>query len=103
MGNGIRVGSSGVYRDEVLIYRNSGGSLDVINRLELDDYLKGVIPFEGNPKWALESLKAQAVVSRTFALTKMLARRAEEYDVSSGFTSQVYAGKQIEVTLVLAS
>jgi stage II sporulation protein D len=62
----------------------------------LDDYLKGVIPFEGNPKWAPESLKAQAVVSRTFALTKMLARRGEEYDVSAGFMSQVYAGKQIE-------
>ena len=95
-GNGIRVGQSGVYRDEVLIYRNSGGSLDVINRLPLDDYLKGVIPFEGNPAWAFESLKAQAVVSRTFALTKILARPKEEYDVSSGMTSQVYAGKEIE-------
>jgi stage II sporulation protein D len=96
IGNGIRVGSSGVYRDVVLIYRNSKGSLDVINRLELDDYLKGVIPFEGNPKWALESLKAQAIVSRTFALTKVLARQEEEYDVSAGYMSQVYAGKQIE-------
>ncbi len=96
MGNGIRVGASGVYRDEVLIYKNSKGSLDVISRLELEDYLKSVIPFEGNPKWALESLKAQAIVSRTFALTKMLARREEEYDVSAGFMSQVYAGKQIE-------
>jgi stage II sporulation protein D len=96
MGSGIRVGSSGVYRDEVLIYRNSKGSLDVINRLQLDDYLKGVIPFEGNPKWALESLKAQAIVSRTFALTRMLARQKEEYDVSSNFMSQVYAGKEIE-------
>ena len=96
IGNGIRVGSSGVFRDEVLIYRNSKGSLDVINRLELDDYLKGVVPFEGNPNWTLESLKAQAVVSRTFALTKMIARQKEEYDVSDGITSQVYAGKQIE-------
>ncbi len=96
MGNGIRVGSSGVYRDEVLIYKNSKGSLDVISRLELEDYLKSVIPFEGNPKWALESLKAQAVVSRTFALTKMILRRNEEYDVSAGVMSQVYAGKQIE-------
>lgn len=96
MGSGIRVGASGIYRDEVLIYRNSEGSLDVISRLGLEDYLKSVIPFEGNPSWALESLKAQAVVSRTFALTKMLARQKEEYDVSSGVMSQVYAGKQIE-------
>ncbi|MDD5226518.1 MAG: SpoIID/LytB domain-containing protein, partial [Candidatus Omnitrophica bacterium] len=96
IGSGIRVGASGVYRDEVLICRNSHGSLDVISRLKLDDYLKSVIPFEGNPAWALESLKAQAVVSRTFALTKMLIRQKEEYDVSAGVTSQVYAGKQIE-------
>ena len=96
MGHGIRVGSSGVYRDEVLIYRNSRGSLDVINRLGLDDYLKGVIPFEGNPSWALESLKAQAVASRSFALSKMIAQRNEEYDVTAGVMSQVYAGKQIE-------
>ena len=95
-GNGIRVGASGVYRDVVLIYKNSKGSLDVINRLGLDDYLKGVIPFEGNPAWTLESLKAQAVASRTFALTKMIARQKEEYDVSSGMISQVYAGKGIE-------
>lgn len=95
-GNGVRVGSSGVYRNEVLIYRNLKGSLDVINRLKLEDYLKGVIPFEGNPSWTLESLKAQTVASRTFALTKMITRQKEEYDVSAGVTSQVYAGKQIE-------
>ncbi len=96
IGHGIRVGASGVYRDEVFIYKNDRGTLDVINRLNLDDYLKGVIPFEGNPAWTLESLKAQAVVSRTFALTKMIARRGLEYDVSSGMMSQVYIGKQIE-------
>lgn len=96
LGHGIRVGNSGVYRDAVLIYKNSKGTLDVINRLELDDYLKGVIPFEGNPSWAVESLKAQAIASRTFALTRMIARHGEEYDVSSGIMSQVYAGKQIE-------
>lgn len=96
LGNGIRVGSSGVYRDEVLIYRNPKGSLDVINRLSLDDYLKGVIPFEGNPNWSLESLKAQAIASRTFALSKMIVQRDGEYDVTAGVMSQVYAGKQIE-------
>jgi len=96
MGNGIRVGASGVYRDAVLIYKNSKGKLDVVNKLGLDDYLKGVIPFEGNPTWTLESLKAQTVASRTFALTRVIARQKEEYDVSSGVISQVYAGKEIE-------
>ncbi len=94
--NGIRIGSSGVYRDEILIYKNADGKLDVVNRLGLDDYLKGVLPFEGNPEWTIETLKAQAVASRTFALTRMIDRQNKEYDVTSGVTSQVYAGKQIE-------
>ncbi|HNX68679.1 MAG TPA: SpoIID/LytB domain-containing protein [Candidatus Omnitrophota bacterium] len=95
-GSGVRVSRIGLFRDMVLIYRNEKGSLDLINKAELEDYLKGVLPFEGNPKWSAESLKAQAVVSRTFALFKMLGRQSDEYDVSSGMNSQVYAGKRIE-------
>lgn len=95
-GNSIRIGHTGVFREGVLLYKNSKGNLDVINELKLDDYLKGVLPFEGNPQWSYESLKAQAVASRTFALFKMIERRQEEYDVSSGMYSQVYAGRNIE-------
>ena len=96
VGNGIRVSGTGLFGDTILFYKNSKGSLDVINELDLDDYLKGVVPFEGNPQWSLESLKAQAVVSRTFAFTRMIERHDQEYDVMSGVFSQVYAGKKIE-------
>lgn len=96
MKNSIRVGGKGVFRDIILVYKNANGKLDVINELDLEDYLKGVLPFEGNPQWPLESLKTQAVASRTFALTRMIERRGEEYDVHAGVFSQVYAGKQIE-------
>lgn len=92
----IRLGRVGIFRDTILIYKNSNGKIDVVNQVELDDYLKGVLPFEANPQWAYESLKAQAVVSRTFAFFKMLERQKEIYDVSSGMYSQVYAGKHIE-------
>ncbi|MBU9889527.1 MAG: SpoIID/LytB domain-containing protein, partial [Candidatus Omnitrophica bacterium] len=95
-GAGIRVGQVGVFRDTVFVYKNSAGKLDIINELKIDDYLKGVVPFEGNPKWSMESLKAQAIVSRTFALTRMMERHGQEYDVMSGVFSQVYAGKKIE-------
>ncbi len=96
VGNGVRVSNTGLFGDTILFYKNAKGSLDVINELDLDDYLKGVIPFEGNPQWSLESLKAQAVASRTFALTRMIERHDEEYDVMAGVFSQVYAGKRIE-------
>ncbi len=94
--NSIRVGGKGLYRDMILICKNPKGKLDIVNKLDLDDYLKSVIPFEGNPQWSLEALKTQAVVSRTFALTRMIERQKEEYDVSSGVLSQVYVGRNIE-------
>lgn len=94
--HGIRIGNLGVYGDTVTIRRVSGNKVEVINRIPVDDYLKGVIPFEANPAWSLEALKAQAVASRTYAVFKMIERINEDYDVSSGVYSQVYSGKKIE-------
>ncbi len=95
-GGGIQISRAGLYGDMILLYKNSKNKLNIINELQLENYLKSVIAFEANPKWAPEALKAQAVVSRTFALFKMLERQNEEYDVSSGVFSQVYTGKKIE-------
>lgn len=95
-GGGIRVGGTGLYGDMILLHKNSKGQLDVINEISVEDYLKGVIPFEANPLWAIESLKAQVVAARSYAFFKMLERVNEPYDVTSGIYSQVYMGKRIE-------
>jgi len=39
-----------------------------INEVYMEDYLKGVVPFESYESWNIEALKAQAVASRTYAL-----------------------------------
>jgi stage II sporulation protein D len=95
-GGSIRVGGKGHYGDTVLLYKNSKGGLDVINEVPLEDYLKSVIPFEANPLWPSEALKAQVVASRSYALLRMIDMVHAPYDVSSGVFSQVYVGKQIE-------
>lgn len=79
-----------------LIFLPSEGKLTVINELRLEDYLKGVLPWEANPEWHAEALKAQAVVSRTYALFRAIERRYDPYDLSSGVMSQVYKGRSIE-------
>lgn len=66
---------------------------DVVNKMPLEDYLKGVLPGEMNPRWPEEALKAQAVASRTYALFKMIEHREDRYDVRSDVMSQVYKGK----------
>jgi stage II sporulation protein D len=53
----------------------------LINLLPLELYVAGVVAAEVSPDWPLEALKAQAVVSRTFAYRKMLAAREQPYDV----------------------
>ncbi len=94
--HGIQVGGKRTYRDTVVIRRTRGDRIELINHIPVDDYLKGVIPFEANPLWTLEALKVQAVASRTFAVFKMIEQADQPYDVSSGIFSQVYAGKKIE-------
>ena len=47
--------------------RRDGGNLTVVNMLEMDDYICGVVPYEMSPSWPLEALKAQAVSARTYA------------------------------------
>lgn len=57
-----------------------------INQLPVEDYLKGVVPFEVFPTWGLETLKAQALAARTYAY----AHINEEIDDTILF--QVYGG-----------
>ncbi|MDL4839741.1 SpoIID/LytB domain-containing protein [Aquibacillus rhizosphaerae] len=57
-----------------------------INQLPLEDYLKGVVPFEVYPDWGLETLKAQALAARTYAVSHL----NKEMDDTISF--QVYGG-----------
>ena len=53
------------------IYRINVRGVEVINLVALEDYVKGVIPYEISPGWNIEALKAFAVAVRTYALKSM--------------------------------
>lgn len=79
-----------VYRGNMLI-QNINGKLNVINILDVDDYLLGVLPVEmGMANTPLEALKAQAIVSRTYALKQK--KSSAIYDLLDNTSSQVYGG-----------
>lgn len=59
-----------------------------INQLPLEDYLKGVVPFEVYSSWGLETLKAQTLAARTYAVSKM----GQVIDDTVSY--QVYGGYQ---------
>ncbi len=75
-------------------YRGGLGLVDgkVVNRLHVDDYVKGVIPRESLPRWAdeggAEALKAQAVAARTYALAALVKGKK----IDDTMNSQVYGG-----------
>lgn len=84
--NGIR------YRGNLEVRRNGNGRLLVINDLDLEAYLKGVIGAEVPGDWEMEALKAQAVASRTYALWQKRAAGGRPYHMLATVGSQVYLG-----------
>jgi stage II sporulation protein D len=92
----IDIGGLGRYRGALEAVVNESGELNVVNALALEQYVKGVIPNESPPSWPMAELKAQAVISRSFALTGGV--EGDGYDLYSDTRSQVYKGLESEYT-----
>ena len=76
----------------VHVVRKDGGFL-VINQVDLEEYVKGVVPAEVNSAWHPEMLKAQAVAARTYALYQQMLSASRDYDVVASVQDQVYKGR----------
>ena len=68
-----------------------GGNVQIVVHVYMEDYMRGVLPYEMDNSFPLEALKAQAVAARTYALKKMSAQAAT-YDVVDTTSDQVYNG-----------
>jgi len=71
-----------------------GNGLSLVNDVDLEEYIKGVVPAEMSPGWHPEALKAQAVVARTYALYQRMLNKSREYDLVATVQDQVYQGRQ---------
>ncbi len=82
----------------VLDIHAHGAEMIVINVLFIEDYLRGVLPPEigkhGSPEF--EALKAQAVASRTYALSRFRKNPARKFDLVNEVADQVYNGMKAE-------
>lgn len=67
----------------------------LVNLVELQDYLKGVVPNEMPIRFGLEALKAQAVAARNYVLTPR-TQAYKEFNVVDSVASQVYFGANTE-------
>ncbi|MCL2520466.1 MAG: SpoIID/LytB domain-containing protein [Spirochaetaceae bacterium] len=73
---------------------NRPNGITLVNIVGLEEYLYSVVPSEMPASWPLESLKAQAVAARTYALSVMQLGnfRARGFDLLGTVASQAYTG-----------
>jgi hypothetical protein len=91
-GAGVRIGGFGRYRGS-LVARNAGGTLQVMNALGVQGYVKGVVAGEVPSSWPAQALRAQAVVARSYGLA---TARGGAFDHYADTRSQVYGGRAAE-------
>lgn len=82
------------YRGGFRYERVGGGDLTVVNIVDIEEYVKGVIPYEMNNAWPLEALKAQAVCARSYAYNNVSESRhsSNHFDLCATEDCQVYRG-----------
>lgn len=87
------------YRGEFLVIPTpADGGVTLINTVDLELYLRGVVPWEigrhGPEK--LAALQAQAIAARTYTISHLGVRQARGFDVYASVMDQVYRGSKDE-------
>ncbi len=86
------------YRGFIEISVNDTNLFTIVNVVNVEDYLKGVVPAELSPEIypQEEALKAQAIAARTYAVKRAGQFASEGYDICATAACQVYRGQAIE-------
>ena len=85
-----------IYEGELHVYIKEENKFEVVVHLLLEQYLKGVVPYEIGPDSPLEALKAQAVAARSEAIIALTSKlySGEYYDLTSDVECQVFSGNR---------
>lgn len=78
------------YSGEIVFVAAQG--LTVAERLDIEEYVRGVLKMEVSPSWPMEALKAQAIISRTYAYRNLGRFAPLGFDLDDSVMSQVYRG-----------
>ncbi len=85
-----------IYEGELHFYITEENKFEVVVHLPLEQYLKGVVPYEIGGNSPLEALKAQAVAARSEAIIALTSKlySGENYDLTSDVECQVFSGNR---------
>jgi stage II sporulation protein D len=90
--------------NQVFLSSHSALKFDVIGVLPLENYLVGVLASEMPLSWPLETLKAQAIAARSYALVTMKERARQPFHVESSVLDQVFShiGNEVDESPLIA-
>ncbi len=90
---GVRAKS---FPGSIAVYANPDGRMSIVNLVDLESYVAGVVGPEIGYSAPAEAQKAQAVAARTYAVSRAKEMRAQSpngvFDLYADTRSQVYAG-----------
>ena len=89
------------YSGHIEIWKGSGG-LYLINELPIEDYVKEVVVAEVGSNWEMEALKAQAILSRTYAINQKNINGNSLFHITSSVLHQVYKGNNSDARVAYA-
>jgi stage II sporulation protein D len=81
------------YRGELTVFA-SGGGVAAVDRVSLEDYVRGVVPWEMPWFWRQSALRAQAVAARSYAVATLAPDQS--FDAFADTRSQAYGGIRSE-------
>lgn len=84
--------SGRIYKGELIAF-SINGHLQLVNKVDIEDYVSGVIEAESGSGQQLEYYKVQAVISRTYALNNRTRHTGDGYEICDATHCQVYHGK----------
>jgi stage II sporulation protein D len=92
----VRIAGVGVYRGalEVVPTESQSGSLNVVNNLNVNNYVRGSVPAEVPPSWPAATLKTFAVAARSIALSTDVGGNG--FALYSDTRTQNYGGVEVE-------
>ena len=71
---------------------NSYGTYTLVNAVTIEDYLRGVVPYEIGPAAPPAAVEAQAILARTYALRNVRRFAIDRYELCADTQCQVYRG-----------
>ena len=86
--------------------KESNNQIQIVNLIESEKYIQGVVPAEVGNAWPVEALKAQAVAARTFAWWTVLDERVNSgntFDLDDTVQYQAYSGISNHTTVTDAA